>query len=60
MKEDSEEIRKRLDSYFEVTVRSVRDSVPKAIGFYLVRAVQAARSCILKGFWWAAGRSRAV
>ncbi|CAK9048601.1 unnamed protein product [Durusdinium trenchii] len=35
-----QEIRKRLDSYFEVTVRSVRDSVPKAIGFYLVRAVQ--------------------
>ena len=35
-----QEIRKRLDSYFEVTVRSIRDSVPKAIGFYLVRAVQ--------------------
>lgn len=34
------EIRKRLDSYFEVTVRNIRDSVPKAIGFYLVRAVQ--------------------
>ena len=35
-----QEIRKRLDSYFEVTVRNIRDSVPKAIGFYLVRAVQ--------------------
>mmetsp|Transcript_59657 Transcript_59657/g.134414 ORF Transcript_59657/g.134414 Transcript_59657/m.134414 type:complete len:771 (+) Transcript_59657:139-2451(+) len=34
------EIRKRLDSYFSITVRSVRDSVPKAIGFYLVRGVQ--------------------
>merc|ERR1719296_107064 len=34
------EIRKRLDAYFFITVRSVRDSVPKAIGFYLVRAVQ--------------------
>jgi len=34
------EIRKRLDAYFNITVRNVRDSVPKAIGFYLVRAVQ--------------------
>mmetsp|Transcript_42765 Transcript_42765/g.118084 ORF Transcript_42765/g.118084 Transcript_42765/m.118084 type:complete len:811 (+) Transcript_42765:75-2507(+) len=34
------EIRKRLDSYFAITVRNVRDSVPKAVGFYLVRAVQ--------------------
>ena len=34
------EIRKRLDSYFEVTVRNIRDSVPKAIGVSLVRAVQ--------------------
>lgn len=33
------EIRKRLDSYFAITVRGVRDSIPKAIGFYLVRAV---------------------
>jgi len=33
------EIRKRLDSYFAITVRNVRDSIPKAIGFYLVRAV---------------------
>jgi len=33
-------IRKRLDAYFAITVRNVRDSVPKAIGFYLVRAVQ--------------------
>lgn len=34
------EIRKRLDAYFAITVRSVRDNIPKAIGFYLVRAVQ--------------------
>merc|ERR1712232_1464344 len=34
------EIRKRLDSYFAITVRNVRDSIPKAVGFYLVRAVQ--------------------
>ncbi|CAE7330308.1 vps1 [Symbiodinium natans] len=34
------EIRKRLDSYLAITVRNVRDAVPKAIGFYLVRAVQ--------------------
>lgn len=33
------EIRKRLDSYFFITVRNARDSVPKAIGYYLVRAV---------------------
>mmetsp|Transcript_95934 Transcript_95934/g.240452 ORF Transcript_95934/g.240452 Transcript_95934/m.240452 type:complete len:818 (-) Transcript_95934:159-2612(-) len=33
-------IRKRLDAYFAISVRNVRDSVPKAIGFYLVRAVQ--------------------
>jgi dynamin 1-like protein len=34
-----QEIRKRLDSYFSLTVRNVRDCVPKAIGYYLVRAV---------------------
>jgi len=35
-----QEIRKRLDSYLAITVRNVRDSIPKAIGFYLVRGVQ--------------------
>lgn len=35
-----QEIRKRLDCYFAITVRNIRDSVPKAIGFYLVRMVQ--------------------
>eukprot|EP00927_Polykrikos_kofoidii_P065991 TRINITY_DN61674_c0_g1_i1.p1 TRINITY_DN61674_c0_g1~~TRINITY_DN61674_c0_g1_i1.p1 ORF type:complete len:803 (+),score=155.41 TRINITY_DN61674_c0_g1_i1:85-2493(+) len=34
------EIRKRLDSYFFITVRNARDTIPKAVGFYLVRAVQ--------------------
>jgi len=34
------EIRSRLDSYFAIMIRNVRDSIPKAIGFYLVRAVQ--------------------
>lgn len=33
------EIRSRLDSYFDVMIRNVRDLIPKAIGFYLVRAV---------------------
>lgn len=31
------EMRKRIDEYFEIVLRSVRDSVPKAIGFFLVR-----------------------
>lgn len=35
-----QEIRKRLDSYLSITVRNVRDSIPRSIGFYLVRAVQ--------------------
>jgi len=30
-------MRKRIDSYFAVVVRSVKDSVPKAIGFFLVK-----------------------
>jgi hypothetical protein len=34
------EIRSRLDSYFELVLRNVRDSVPKAVGFFLVRQVQ--------------------
>merc|ERR1719436_1686880 len=35
-----QEIRKRLDSYLAITVRNARDSIPKAIGYYLVRGVQ--------------------
>ncbi len=34
------DIRSRLDAYFRLIVRNIRDSVPKAIGFYLVRSVQ--------------------
>ena len=34
------EIRGRLDSYFEIVLRNVRDSVPKAVGYFLVRQVQ--------------------
>lgn len=35
-----DEMRARLDSYFRVVVRNVRDTVPKAIGHFLVRSVQ--------------------
>ena len=34
------EIRKRLDMYFRIIVRGIRDSVPKAIGFFLVNGIQ--------------------
>lgn len=34
------EIRKRLDFYFHVQIRNVRDAVPQTVGFYLVRSVQ--------------------
>ena len=34
------EIRARLDTYFELVLRNVRDAVPKAVGFFLVRQVQ--------------------
>nr|CAJ20697.1 DyNamin-like protein, putative [Toxoplasma gondii RH] len=34
------EIRRRLDSYFALVLRNVRDSVPKTIGFFLVRQLQ--------------------
>jgi len=34
------EIRKRLDAYFKLVVRNLRDSVPKAIGYNLIRQVQ--------------------
>ncbi|KAK9174250.1 Dynamin central region family protein [Cryptosporidium meleagridis] len=33
------EIRKRLDSYFSIVVRNIRDSVPKIIGHFLVRQI---------------------
>lgn len=34
-----DEIRSRIDSYFRVVIRSVRDSIPKTIGTFLVRSV---------------------
>ncbi|PHJ15259.1 dynamin-related protein drpb, partial [Cystoisospora suis] len=34
------EIRRRLDAYFSLVLRNVRDAVPKAIGFFLVRQLQ--------------------
>jgi dynamin 1-like protein len=34
------EIRKRLDMYFRIITRGIRDSVPKAIGFFLVNGIQ--------------------
>ena len=34
------EIRARIDAYFKLVVRNVRDSIPKTIGFFLVRSSQ--------------------
>ena len=34
------EMRARIDTYFRLVVRGIRDTVPKLIGSYLVRAVQ--------------------
>jgi len=34
------EIRQRIDTYFSLVVRSVRDSIPKAIGYFLVKGIQ--------------------
>jgi len=33
-------MRKRIDHYFDIVLRSVKDSVPKAIGFFLVKKSQ--------------------
>lgn len=35
-----DEIRARIDAYFKIVVKNVRDTVPKTIGFFLVRASQ--------------------
>lgn len=35
-----QEMRARLDAYFAVVLRNVRDAIPKSIGFFLVRAIQ--------------------
>jgi hypothetical protein len=32
------DLRSRIDSYFQIVLRSVKDSIPKAIGYFLVRA----------------------
>ena len=32
------EIRARIDSYFKLCLRNIRDTIPKTIGFFLVRA----------------------
>lgn len=34
------ELRTRIDSYFQIVLKSVKDSIPKAIGFFLVRKSQ--------------------
>ena len=36
------EMRKRIDGYFEIALRSVKDSVPKIIGNFLVRKSEVA------------------
>lgn len=35
-----DEIRKRIDEYFKIVIRNIRDSVPKAVGFFLVKGIQ--------------------
>jgi len=34
------DLRSRIDTYFQIVLRSVRDSIPKAIGYFLVRMSQ--------------------
>ena len=34
-----DEIRTRIDSYFRIVIRNVRDTIPKVIGHFLVRSV---------------------
>lgn len=31
------EMRKRIDAYFAIVLRNVKDAIPKAIGFFLVK-----------------------
>ena len=33
-------MRSRIDSYFSIVLRNVKDSIPKAIGYFLVRKSQ--------------------
>lgn len=34
------EIRSRIDNYFNLVLRSVRDTIPKQVGFFLVQKSQ--------------------
>lgn len=34
-----QEIRNRIDSYFRLVIRNIRDTVPKVIGYFLVRTI---------------------
>lgn len=34
------EIRTRIDAYFKIVLRNIRDSVPKVVGYFLVKASQ--------------------
>lgn len=34
------DLRTRIDSYFQIVLRSVKDSIPKTIGYFLVRQSQ--------------------
>jgi dynamin 1-like protein len=34
------ELRTRIDAYFAIVLRNVKDSIPKAIGYFLVRKSQ--------------------
>ena len=35
-----DEIRARIDSYYGIVLRNIRDSIPKLIGTFLVKAIQ--------------------
>lgn len=35
-----QEMRKRIDDYFAIVQRSVKDAIPKAIGYFLVKKSQ--------------------
>lgn len=35
-----QQLRDRIDSYFALVLRNVKDSIPKAVGFFLVRKSQ--------------------
>lgn len=34
------DLRKKIDTYFAIVLRNVRDTIPKQIGFFLVRKSQ--------------------